>query len=151
MTLTSLLVTTEIFRRLHKQRNESDVMETVRNLLPGVTVETIRLFIQLIFEDIVGELLTEQLKIGKKCSQKNHEAITENDQSILYYIAGYIVRSLKKKYQRCPNISYVNDLTNASGGHSLALGLQSPRMCSTPCTSGKTSSTVFNFATCSPS
>ena len=108
----------QIFRRLHKQRNDSDVMETVRNLLPGVTVETMRLFIQLIFEDIVGELLTEQLKIGKTCSQKNHEAITENDQSILYYIAGYIVRSLKKKYHRCPNISYVNDLTNASGGHS---------------------------------
>ena len=43
---------------------------------------------QLIFEDIVGEILVHQTTIAKDNADKEQSKISNNDQSILYYIAG---------------------------------------------------------------
>ena len=55
---------------------------------------------QLIFEDIVGEILVHQTTIAIDNADKEQSMISNNDQSILYYIAGYILRSLRKKYKK---------------------------------------------------
>jgi hypothetical protein len=49
---------------------------------------TVNNFLQLIFEDIVGEILVHQTTIAKDNADKEQSMISNNDQSILYYIAG---------------------------------------------------------------
>jgi hypothetical protein len=43
---------------------------------------------QLIFENIRGEILMHQTTIAKDNADKEQSKISNNDQSILYYIAG---------------------------------------------------------------
>jgi hypothetical protein len=50
------------------------------------------------FEDIVGEHFTEQIKLVKSDSEKEQSTVSVNDQSILFYIAGFIIKALKKRY-----------------------------------------------------
>ena len=52
---------------------------------------------QLIFEDIVGEILVHQTTIAKDNADKEQSMISNNDQSILYYIAGYILKIMLTK------------------------------------------------------
>ena len=59
----------------------------------------INLFLQMFFKDIVGELFTEQIKLVKSDSEKEQSTVSMNDQSILlFYIAGFIIKALKKRY-----------------------------------------------------
>jgi len=80
---------------------------------------TVNNFLQLIFEDIVGEILVHQTTIAKDNADKEQSMISDNDQSILYYIAGYILRSLHKKYLRYSKhkLSLVDKFSDNSENH----------------------------------
>jgi hypothetical protein len=49
-------------------------------------IASVNNFLQLIFEDIVGEILVHQTTITKDNADKEQSMISNNDQSILYYI-----------------------------------------------------------------
>ncbi|CAC5363148.1 unnamed protein product [Mytilus coruscus] len=48
--------------------------------------------------DIIGELFVQQIKVVKHASDTQQSNLSTNDQSILYYIAGFIIKALKKRY-----------------------------------------------------
>ena len=81
--------------------------------MSSFSTKSVNLFIQLVLEDIVGEILVQQTKLATDISNKHHSQISENDQSILYYIGGYIVRSLRKKYTQfsVKKLSLLNNFT----------------------------------------
>jgi UDP-N-acetylglucosamine pyrophosphorylase len=55
--------------------------------------------LQEIINSIFGMLYNKWVD-SKDNADKEQSMISNNDQSILYYIAGYILRSLRKKYLR---------------------------------------------------
>lgn len=47
----------------------------------------------------MANLSKEQVKVAKSVSTKEQEGLSDQDQSILYYICGFIIRRLSKRYQ----------------------------------------------------
>ena len=69
------------------------------------------------FEDIVGELFsTEQITLVKSDSEKEQSTVSVNDQSILFYIAGFIIKALKKGYYlvTSKNLTIIDKLVSHS-------------------------------------
>ena len=81
----------------------------------------INLFLQMFFKDIVGELFTEQIKLVKSDSEKEQSTVSVNDQSILlFYIAGFIIKALKKRYYvvSSKNLTIIDKLVSHSDSSS---------------------------------
>jgi hypothetical protein len=78
------------------------------------------LFLQMFFEDIVGEHFTEQIKLVKSDSEKEQSTVSVNDQSILFYIAGFIIKALKKRYYvvSSKNLTIIDKLVSHSDSSS---------------------------------
>jgi hypothetical protein len=72
------------------------------------------------FEDIVGEHFTEQIKLVKSDSEKEQSTVSVNDQSILFYIAGFIIKALKKRYYvvSSKNLTNIDKLVSHSDSSS---------------------------------
>ena len=69
--------------------------KTVRNL--------IFYFIQSYILDSIGEVVKAMRNAEATQSEKKALEISEADCSILYYIAGFLIRALEKKYMRLKN------------------------------------------------
>jgi hypothetical protein len=50
--------------------------------------------------ELIANVLKEQVRIGLQNSAKEHDKISHSDQSILFYICGFLARSLRKHYHR---------------------------------------------------
>lgn len=109
----------QLFRRLHKTRISQSIREEFASFFLQHSKNTVNNFLQLIFEDIVGEILVHQTTIAKDNADKEQSMISNNDQSILYYIAGYILRSLRKKYLRYSKhkLSLIDKFSDNSENH----------------------------------
>ena len=72
------------------------------------------------FEDIVGELFTEQIKLVKSDSEKEQSTVSVNDQSILFCIAGFTIKALKKRYYvvSSKNLTIMDKLVSRSDSSS---------------------------------
>ena len=66
-------------------------------MCPDFKSSNIHLSVQMLFEDIVGELFTEQIQFVKSNSEKEQSTTSVNDQSILFYIAGFTMKTLMKR------------------------------------------------------
>lgn len=88
----------QLFRQLHSLRSDHTLQEEITGLCPTFTPTVVNLFIQLFIEDIIGELFVQQIKVVKHASDTQQSNLSTNDQSILYYIAGFIIKALKKRY-----------------------------------------------------
>lgn len=82
----------QLFQHLHR------VCQDISAMCPAFKSSDINLFLQMFFEDIVGELFTEQIQFVKSDSEKEQSTVSVNDQSILFYVAGFIIKALKKRY-----------------------------------------------------
>ena len=78
----------QLFRRLHRTRISQSIREEFASFFSQHSKSTVNNFMQLIFENIRGEILMHQTTIAKDNADKEQSKISNNDQSILYYIAG---------------------------------------------------------------
>lgn len=99
----------EFFRLLHKCRTDIVIIEKLVKLFPQFDSIAVRTFLQLIFEDIVGEFVIIHTKCATEVSEKCATEISDNDQTILFYICGYILKKLQVKY-RCSH--YFQQIVN---------------------------------------
>lgn len=106
----------QLFRSLHRHRVDNSIQDKMVSLVPSCDPRTVKLFLQLMFEDIVGEILYQQTKLLTETSDKEQSALSTNDQTILYYIAGYIVNVLLKRYAKhcSKKLSCVSNFTLSS-------------------------------------
>ncbi|XP_063402192.1 uncharacterized protein LOC134686117 [Mytilus trossulus] len=88
----------QLFRQLHCLRSDHTLKEEITELCLTFTPTVVNLFIQLFIEDIIGEIFVQQIKVVKQASDTQQSNLSTNDQSILYYIAGFIIKALKKRY-----------------------------------------------------
>ncbi|XP_063412543.1 uncharacterized protein LOC134695255 [Mytilus trossulus] len=88
----------QLFRQLHCLRSDHTLKEEITELCLTFTPTVVNLFIQLFIEDIIGEIFVQQIKVVKQASDTQQSHLSTNDQSILYYIAGFIIKALKKRY-----------------------------------------------------
>ncbi|CAG2249448.1 unnamed protein product [Mytilus edulis] len=99
-TLTQIIDRENLFRKLHKVRSDVSLRQKFLDHFPTSSEKVLSIFWQLIFEDIIGEIMSQMTKVQKHNSEKEQSQLTGNDQSILFYIAGYIVYSLRKRFSR---------------------------------------------------
>ncbi|CAC5368331.1 unnamed protein product [Mytilus coruscus] len=77
----------QMFRRLHISRVNPELTKTFHSHCQSHSLNSINLFLQMVHEDIVGEIFKVQTMTAVQKSTTDQEKLTENDQSILYYIA----------------------------------------------------------------
>ena len=70
------------------------------NLPTGLPV---RQFVSTLLFQMLKDIMTERAKLFQKVSDANSCVISEQDQSILFYISGYIVKALQKYNKRIHN------------------------------------------------
>lgn len=63
------------------------------------STKTLCHFVQTFMMELMANLIKEQVKVAKSVSTKEQEGLSDQDQSILYYICGFIIRRLSKRYQ----------------------------------------------------
>lgn len=73
------------------------IHETFRNI--DLSTKTLCHFVQTFMMELMANLIKEQVKVAKSVSTKEQEGLSDQDQSILYYICGFIIRRLSKRYQ----------------------------------------------------
>ncbi|XP_052806546.1 uncharacterized protein LOC128235790 [Mya arenaria] len=101
MTLASCRET--MYRKVHefrlcniaKMKYEDLFLQAGCNLKDGVNT-----FVQIFSVEIIGELIKTKLEKKMMCSKTK---VSDRDQEILYYICGYIAKSLQKKYLKIKN------------------------------------------------
>ena len=63
-------------------------------------------FVNILLMELMGNLIKERAESALKKAASEHETISDSDQNILFYVCGFIARSLKKRYSRsksaCP-------------------------------------------------
>ena len=95
------------FQKLHRMRTSPEVMSDIVSLFLSVGCKQseidIRNVIQMIFLELVGEIFRVRLDFEKRQSVIIQKELTANDQSVLFYIAGYIIRSLTRRYYKLKN------------------------------------------------
>lgn len=90
-----------IFQHLHQTRLGDSFTLGYMKLLGTLTFSTKTLchFVQTFMMELMANLIKEQVKVAKSVSTKEQEGLSDQDQSILYYICGFIIRRLSKRYQ----------------------------------------------------
>ncbi|KAJ8307581.1 hypothetical protein KUTeg_014867 [Tegillarca granosa] len=99
----SLLADREkLFNEFHKMRLSSELHESCLKTFSesNCSESEIINFVQWFLLDLINELLVQQLKAEQKKSSDSHGELSDNDQRILFYICGFIIRSIKKRYLR---------------------------------------------------
>lgn len=116
-----------MFTKLHKFRLDEISHRDLYAMLPGCSEESIMDFCQMFSLEIIGEIARVRLEKEKKQTNMCAETVSENDQSILYYISGYIIRSLKKRYsnikdklKRDSKLKCVERMTQESGSRNMS-------------------------------
>jgi hypothetical protein len=91
-----------LFTRFHQTRLSKKFTHGYMLLLGTLTVSTqgICHFVNVLMMELIANVLKEQVRIGLQNSAKEHDKISHSDQSILFYICGFIARSLRKRYHR---------------------------------------------------
>ncbi|KAH3737741.1 hypothetical protein DPMN_044335 [Dreissena polymorpha] len=89
-----------IFGKLHAKRLSSAVIEdltrTINNETTKHSEEAMNNFIQ----ELVGEIFKSFVGFGAQSSQNRSEVISENNTKVLFYISGYLISALLKKYSK---------------------------------------------------
>ena len=62
-------------------------------------------FLQVFLLDLVGEVFRQLVKSATAKSQNISESVSDNDSTVLYYIAGFIIGALQKRYSKLRNAS----------------------------------------------
>ncbi|XP_033727600.1 uncharacterized protein LOC117316933 [Pecten maximus] len=97
----------ELFNKLHIKRIDQNLSHKCHDLFqdidPSLEKSSIQHFSQLVLLDLIGEICKEQTQLVVKKTEHNAKSLTDNDQTVLYYISGFIIRALRKRYSRCRN------------------------------------------------
>ncbi|KAH3720564.1 hypothetical protein DPMN_063464 [Dreissena polymorpha] len=92
------------FKKVHMCRIDpvmlSEGIKTIKGVIPSVTDHDLNNYFQDCLMNLIGEIFKEWGKLEKKHSDKNQTALSDQDNKVLFYIAGYIIRALEKKYYR---------------------------------------------------
>ncbi|XP_033727844.1 uncharacterized protein LOC117317154 [Pecten maximus] len=89
------------FNKLHHTRTDSIWNQQLFDLFVSQGCKDtlhVNCFVQLFLLEIVEQLLALQIKYHRTISKQAQSAFSESDQSILFYISGYIIKALKKRY-----------------------------------------------------
>lgn len=92
-----------IFAKLHQVRLSEKVSNINKIMDVKYSEMDIQNFVQMLLLELVNQLLYQQVKHEKKNSEVQQSTITENDQNVLFYITGYVIRSCTKRYNRLKN------------------------------------------------
>ncbi|XP_052278876.1 uncharacterized protein LOC127877232 [Dreissena polymorpha] len=96
-----------IFRKLHEKRLSSAVIEdlirTINNETTKHSEEAVNNFIQDFVLELVGEIFKSFVELGAQSSKNTSEVISENDSKVLFYISGYLISTLLKRYSKVKN------------------------------------------------
>lgn len=94
-----------LFNRLHLKRIDPNVQLQCCNLFlqvdKSLDMISINNFSQLVMIDLIGEMCKAQTAFLQKKSDQQQETISDNDQTVLFYICGYLIKSLTRRYGRC--------------------------------------------------
>ncbi|CAG2251492.1 unnamed protein product [Mytilus edulis] len=86
-TLTQIIDRENLFRKLHKVRSDVSLRQKFLDHFPTSSEKVLSIFWQLIFEDIIGEIMSQMTKVQKHNSEKEQSQLTGNDQSILFLLS----------------------------------------------------------------
>lgn len=97
----------KFFKNVHKCRLDEvlikDGVETIQKITSSATEYEINVFIQECMMDLIGEIIKERVNMEKNKSTSETSTFSDQDNKVLYYIAGFILCGLEKKYNKVLN------------------------------------------------
>lgn len=99
----------KIFNKIHIMRTDQKVVKkltcTLKNSVGSTTFSDreINNFIQVFVLDLIGEIFKGLVNLAKTTSEVKSESISDNDTKVIFYISGYIIQALQKKYCKLKN------------------------------------------------
>ncbi|XP_061169462.1 uncharacterized protein LOC133178777 [Saccostrea echinata] len=107
-TLCSTLDREYMFQKFHQTRVSDDFIRGYMLLFATLTftgqATCICDFLNILMMELIGNLISEQVKRGLKNAVAEQERISDSDQCILFYICGFNVRSLRKRYLKVKSV-----------------------------------------------
>ena len=91
-----------LFAKFHELRLSSDVIEMGKILKDSncPCKDDINNFIQIFLMQITNSILQELANVMKNKSKEDNSTINENEQKVLFYVSGFIIHAVKKKYNK---------------------------------------------------
>jgi len=95
----------QIFHRLHNARTDSQQIANITRTIDckQFSSKQINTFLQLVLLEIIGEMFKSLVNGAKHISEVVSVSVSDNDNTVLFYISGYIIRALEKKYSKIKN------------------------------------------------
>ncbi|KAK3105408.1 hypothetical protein FSP39_024572 [Pinctada imbricata] len=103
VSVSSALERETLFQHFHRMRCDKSTMTEIQEAFASestLTNRTVNNFLQILLMELIGQILSECYQQEVKQATDVKESMSQNDRQILYYIAGYIVRSLRKNTNR---------------------------------------------------
>ncbi|XP_033739586.1 uncharacterized protein LOC117326896 [Pecten maximus] len=102
MQLSSIHDREQLLRNLHNKRVNELVRQEYLQLYQDVLSDAsaVHSFVQLVFMEVLEKVLVEQIAVHTQTSADEAMVISDNDQTVLMYMCGSIMRILKKRYSR---------------------------------------------------
>lgn len=91
-----------LFRRFHELRLSSDLrdMEVILQQANCPFPDNINNFLQVFMMELTSSLLKNFAHTMKNKSNEETETLSENDQKVLFYVSGFVIHALKKRYSK---------------------------------------------------
>ena len=93
-----------IFKGVSKLRGNPTFLvamcDAISSISPNVRRPLVCVFLQRFVSNTIKAYFTRQNELMRRVTSVNVDAVTENDKQVLYYICGYIIHALRKKYMR---------------------------------------------------
>ena len=88
-----------IFSKFHKLTGNQEVSEKLQDIISVDMGQHLpfRQFVGILLHKILGETVLERSKMLEKTAEKRSSELSDNDQSILFYISGYVISALHKQ------------------------------------------------------
>lgn len=93
-----------MFQKFHQTTVSSDFTRGYMLLFGTLTFtnQGICNFVNILMMDLMGNLIKKQVELARKKAAL--ESISDSDQNILFYVCGFIARSLRKRYIRSKSV-----------------------------------------------
>ncbi|KAH3860840.1 hypothetical protein DPMN_023763 [Dreissena polymorpha] len=92
------------FMKVHACRIDpavsGDAIKALNMFGSNVSDSDLNAFFQDCLMNLIGEFFKARRNLEKKLCENSHSSVSDQNNKILFYIAGYIIRALEKKYYR---------------------------------------------------
>lgn len=91
-----------LFRKIHELRLSSDIreMELILQQVNCPCPDEINNFLQIFMMELTSAILKNLASTMKNESTDEAKTLSENDQKVLFYVSGFVLHALKKRYNK---------------------------------------------------